>query len=1689
MENEKKCKLIAALMQRGGRMYTTVLPETVQGRYRFEGDGQEQSVLPVSIYGRNGKWFVECGKGAAIHQEGEPKEGTEALLPTDGSHGLNISFSEHQSLFVLHVEKVESTSLAFCSYEIMKGVDEIRIGRDKKNTIYYQCPYVSDQHAVLKRENDEWYISDENSTNGTYVNGHSLNRKKKLSVGDLAYIMGLYLIFGGNFLTINKTQDIDEYPTCVIDHSCLPIIVPENPSSYLSLPAKGENRYFLQYPRRKYHIEADQIEIQQPPMSLGRDGASLLMRLSNPLMMGARSMMSGNVTMAMSSMLLPFMTQGLGEKERKDYSEKRLEWYAQYCLKKAEEIKTEKEREEAELEKIHPSLDALLKLEDKTRLWEYRLSDPDFLQIRIGTRVRMPMIAKLLWPKDEFEMPDSQDQAKEHLEELKKYSFDLTDVPALVSLKESFIIGIVSQEYGGGSRRVAVNLMVRLALTHGYDDVKIVILAAPEDTADISKYLRLFRYLPHCWDNYRETRFFAETQEDVLSISNYLKNELEDSEKQDHSFKRTAYVIFAFSRPLLDSFGLVKTVMESNRYQGISIITAFEGPLKESQMLIRMEGEKKGKLVDLHSAEEKDIDFRAETYDFDRLTGCLKTLFHTKLQMDGKSFTLPKTFTFMEMLNIGRLEDLNLADLWEQHNPKTSLAAPIGIGTHGELVYLDLHQKSHGPHGLIAGTTGSGKSEFIITYILSMAINFRPDEVAFVLIDYKGGGLVDAFVDSKPDPIKGEAYHLPHVLGTITNLDGSSIQRCLSSLQAELTRRQQMFRDAMEVSNEGKMEIYEYQKLYRARKVSEPIPHLFLIADEFAELKQKEPEFMDTLVSIARIGRSLGVHLILATQKPSGVVNDQIWSNTRFRVCLKVQDRSDSQEMLKRPEAAAIKETGRFYLQVGQNEIFSLGQSAYCGAEYHPSDRVEKQVDETVVFLDHTGQVRLEKKPEKKKKIKGEEAKSQLVSTVAHLTDFIKENPEFKKVKSIWLPSLAEQGTIPFDAVCREYQKEEDNAEKHWELTAVLGRIDDPSNIRQFLMTIDLAESRHIMICGAAGSGKSTLLFTLLYALSKDYSPAELHYYIFDCSNGLLKAFEQLPHCGVYTHNGDEADFQRILSFIQEEIGTRRKLFEAEGSNTFREFRETDTFKKNPMSMILLVIDSYTKESVGYETHTSFYQFLREASNFGIQVILTASSLSEIFTKMREEMSVHLALHAATKYDYHDILGEKTAFVPTDKPGHGMCLIKEQKDKRVLEWKAAVVAGEINEDDRKTEQILRIEKLREKYSGFEKAPFWKQINEDQTYEEFCDQFELGRFPLGFYKGNATPRKKPGDPIVIPLRQMTTLGVYFGSQQAIPSVVSNLLFTFRREKMQVTILRRKENSLFDSEQLRDTVSLFVKEQEAMFGSASPDELAMETMPAVTSGIGDWLVQKFQERLSKWQRHKEKNGIVHPTIQNFVSFFKHDIPPWLIMIESASDLFGILDEVRKAFEQAFEESPETRAKAQETVALDDRIKEAATRIEQLKSAGSADAAAIREAEEDRKQAEEARRAIQADIQERQKERALGNLGKYASEFLLSRIESGLTKQMNMYFVLMSDRTEEAMAVDFIHRLCHDQFLLFFGESYSGQSLDDAFPSGIQAAKDAKPGSCVMKYKKSYYPVFMPCAAEEETVYDDPDDAPII
>ena len=322
------------------------------------------------------------------------------------------------------------------------------------------------------------------------------------------------------------------------------------------------------------------------------------------------------------------------------------------------------------------------------------------------------------------------------------------------------------------------------------------------------------------------------------------------------------------------------------------------------------------------------------------------------------------------------------------------------------------------------------------------------------------------------------------------------MDRTLVSIDSEVRRRQRVFNEARDLLGESTIDIYKYQKFYREGKLKEPVPHLIIVCDEIAELKSQQPDFMENLISIARIGRSLGVHLILATQKPSGVVNEQIWSNSKFRVCLKVQDKSDSMEMLKREEAASLKQVGRFYLQVGYNEMFALGQSAWCGAKYFPSDKVKKNIDRAVDFINNYGYVikSIQGSSGNKGEAKGEE--------LANILNYIIEAAKIENVKA----------------------------------DAIIGEYDNPSNQSQHLLKVNLNNDGNIIVYGAQGADREMFLSSIIYSTITKHDSEEINYYIIDYGSESLRKYMNLPHIGGIVFAQEEEKYNNLLKMIREEI-------------------------------------------------------------------------------------------------------------------------------------------------------------------------------------------------------------------------------------------------------------------------------------------------------------------------------------------------------------------------------------------------------------------------------------------------------------------------------------------------------------------------------------------------------------------------
>lgn len=1325
------------------------LPSMIEGKYSFSAaEGR------ISIIADGSRWkaCVASGGYFLINDPANPSVPLKKKELFVHSNSLYVACIGKR-VFSLYLEDASDISKVFHPYYLEKNRD-IYIGREPACDIQYRNRYVSREHAVLKDLGNKLIITDKNSRNGVYVNGKRV-QTAELQLCDVVHILGLCMIVGAGYIVVNKADKCG-----IMSQRLIPLSKKPN---IQYLPQTGTKLDFYdRKPRKKYKLEAKEIEIELPPNPLPKMKIPLALRLGNNAIMGGSAILSGNYIGAVSSMVLPALTQGLTEKDKKDYEEKRISRYREYLHTIEEEIASEIRYEETFLNDIFPGLlDTLGFVKNRDRLWERRRTDDDFLTVRLGTGT-IPMAAEKKYQPRKFEMePDILEQEMYSLVERPSM---LHNVPVTISLRDHWILGLVGPQ--AQTLQMVIKLISYIAVTHAYDDVKMVILA-PESMKDELAFTKSLR---HFWDNERNIRFIATNSSDVQVITKYLRDkEIQENSNDNSGFpkdgtKRLSYIVFALDKNLFDQSEVFKELLQSPKYQNFSLVPAFENVPKECIKLIDL---RKGNLlVDLNNPDVADLPITVDQYDPQILKHSMKNLSKINLDLDiTQAYSLPSMITFLEMYDAGRVEHLNPLSRWERNNPVKSLAVPIGVGMDGKHFTLDLHEKHQGPHGLVAGMTGSGKSEFIITYILSLAVNFSPDEVAFVLIDYKGGGLADAFVDPK------RGIHLPHIVATITNLDGAAIQRSLTSIQSELKRRQEMFKIAKSETGEGTMDIYDYQRLYRNKRVSKPMPHLFLISDEFAELRTQQPEFMEALISAARIGRSLGVHLILATQKPSGVVNEQIWSNTKFRACLKVQDRSDSMEMLKRPEAAELKHTGRFYLQVGYNEYFALGQSAWCGASYVPQDQIVTEKDSSVDFIDTTGQVILKAK---EKKVQEKSGGKQIVAIVKYLSDLAKR--ENIVPRSLWCDPLPAK--IEYQELYEEYRNRAPAG-----ISALLGKIDDPEHQTQLPLFLDLMSFHHMALCGLAGSGKSTFLKTMLYSLVMKYTPDDVNFYILDLSAGALSIFRNTPHCGAFLTKENENDFDRMLTLIQETVEERKKLFaEAEV------YSYTDYTKIHNLPVILVVIDGWTNiNEFAKGQHYSLYisKDMRDAANYGIRFVFTVNHLNEFSARVNQEIDYKIALQAKDRFDYNDILSVRDANLPPVLPGRGVCAI----DGKALEYQVATPYCKMKQQNQMVQLKKDLKERAAELNSYKPAKSLAVMDDELEYADFCKSFALNRVPLGFSMDTMKE-------VAIPLQQLFTMGLYFGNPLGVKPVLTNLFSAFVREKGDVLILRRSSGTIFD-----------------------------------------------------------------------------------------------------------------------------------------------------------------------------------------------------------------------------------------------------------------------------------------------------
>ena len=691
----------------------------------------------------------------------------------------------------------------------------------------------------------------------------------------------------------------------------------------------------------------------------------------------------------------------------------------------------------------------------------------------------------------------------------------------------------------------------------------------------------------------------------------------------DYHHYKPYYVIITDDYKMVRDIELVKDVSEMPINYGFSLIVISPRLVNipnECKTFISI-GDKKSGVFENELVSNKQKEFVA---DFDptlNMYECCKIIANIPIDIAKESRSLPSSVSFLEMYNVGMIDQLNILNRWKNNDPTKTLQASVGLDKSRELFKLDLHEKAHGPHGLIAGMTGSGKSEFIITYILSMALNYHPYEVSFVLIDYKGGGLTGAFEN------KETGMKLPHLAGTITNLDTVEMNRSLASIQSELRKRQRIFNEARDKLNESTIDIYKYQSLFRRGLVEKPISHLFIISDEFAELKDQRPEFMEQLISTARIGRSLGVHLILATQKPSGVVNDQIWSNSKFRVCLRVQDKSDSMDMIKCPDAAELKTTGRFYLQVGYNELFAMGQAAWAGAQYYPTEKRKKKVDQSISIIDNVGSIIKSldtKQNDVVIKSKGEE--------ITNIIKYIVEEAKTENIsiEQLWLDKIPNM--IYIDKLKEKYNvKTEKN-----------------------VLTLPLSKEGNTIVFGSAGSGKELMLSSIVYSSISSHDSKEINFYILDFGAETLNMFKNAPHVGEVILSTEIEKINNLFKMINQIIEERKKIFV--DYNGSYDFYINHGGKQIPMIVIIINnVEAFIETYSDYEEVIG--QMTRDCLKYGVVFIFSTNGPNTVRYRLKQNFKQNVVLQFNDPMDYSSVIPGVRKKEPSKEYGRGLILL------------------------------------------------------------------------------------------------------------------------------------------------------------------------------------------------------------------------------------------------------------------------------------------------------------------------------------------------------------------------------------------------------------------------------------------------
>ena len=971
--------------------------------------------------------------------------------------------------------------------------ETVTVGRSRDSGLTIEDPQVSRNHARVTIDWDGAVLEDAGSTNGVGWAGHRILGAQRLAAGDVFQI-------GDSVVSVREV---------------------ETAARVLDPPAANGTRGFNRPPRIAPPALATEIEVPVQPTEPQGLRFPLISLLAPVLIGVALVLLLHQIVYLAFVALSPVMVLSnyLGDRRRgrRDYRTQ-LAAYQQATATFDATMSAAVAADER-LSRVRlpdPAAIRRTATAPTTRLWERRREDNDFLRLRIGLADAPAHI-----------------QVKGGAEGAPPLA---RLVPAAIDVAEAGIVGLAGPR--PATLAWARAMLSQTAALHSPGDVRIVVLTGQDGAGDWA----WTAWLPHLvppdpsWDCSRLVGVGRQQVEDRLTV---LRRLIDDRLETARSQLRAGPPLGSRILVVLDGARRLRTldgiaeVLRRGPEAGVFALCLdeHETSLPEECQVAVVASNPSGSRAVVHrkgaAPVEGVIVDGVSTEGAERVSRALASLRESGPGQGGRGVELPRSVRLLDLLGLDEPTAADVAKVWRSSPGGRSTEAIIGMATTGPFV-VDL--RKDGPHGLVAGTTGAGKSELLQSLVASLALANRPDALTFVLVDYKGGS---AF---------RECRDLPHCVGLITDLDGHLAARALASLTAELKRREGLLAQA------GARDIDEYWALTTGLPSgplpSAPLPRLAIVIDEFATLVEEVPDFVRGVIGIGMRGRSLGVHVILATQRPAGVVSAELRANVNLRLCLRVANPQDSTDVIDGPDAARIgRDTpGRAYALTGYRDLTPF-QTARIGVA-RPGEPVGLGASRVTVAawsLTSLGARRVQSD--------AGEADSSGATDLSLLVAAIEaaaRNEGIERPPSPWLPPLPD--VVSIDDVGgavggREGAGGPDGLGRRdgVGLRAVVGLVDRPESQTQEPFVLDLDRGGSVLVIGTVRSGRSTALRTIAAGLASRLGPEDLHLYVIDCGNRALDPLASWPHCGAVVSGDDPDRLTRLVDLLGSLVQARAR--------------------------------------------------------------------------------------------------------------------------------------------------------------------------------------------------------------------------------------------------------------------------------------------------------------------------------------------------------------------------------------------------------------------------------------------------------------------------------------------------------------------------------------------------------------------